>query len=117
MKRVAVTNTTRGTELASAAGLATSAWERLRGLLGTTSPGGGLVLDPCASVHMFGMRYPLDVVFADDRAVVRRVIPQLRPWRVTGWVRGARYAIELPAGTAARTGTVAGDQLELREIP
>lgn len=118
MKHVAVANTTRGSQLASRAGLTTSALERMRGLLGTASlaEGEGLVLDPCASVHMFGMRYPLDVVFADEAAVVREVVAELRPWHMTGWIRGARYAIELPAGTAARTGTEPGDQLEIREI-
>lgn len=116
MKRVAVVNTTRGTQLASHVGLTTTALERLRGLLGTAHPGEGLVLEPCASVHMFGMAYPLDIIFADQAAVVRRVVAELRPWRMTGWVRGARYAIELPAGTASRTGTVPGDQLEIREI-
>lgn len=116
MKHVAVANTTRGSQLASRAGLTTSALERMRGLLGTASlaEGEGLVLDPCASVHMFGMRYALDVIFADQDQTVREVVRDLRPWRMTGWVRGARYAIELPTGAAADTRL--GDQLEIREI-
>jgi hypothetical protein len=32
---------------------------------------------------------------------------------MVAWVRGARDCLELPAGAAAASGTVAGDQLEL----
>jgi uncharacterized membrane protein (UPF0127 family) len=50
-------------------------------------------------------------VDGDDRVV--RVVERLRPWRMVAWVRGARDCLELPAGAAAASGTVAGDQLEL----
>jgi hypothetical protein len=29
---------------------------------------------------------------------VLHVVRSLRPWRITRWVRGARYAVELRAG-------------------
>ena len=36
-------------------------------------PGEGLLLTPCSSVHMYGMRFPLDVAFLD------RVVPHAAP--------------------------------------
>ena len=49
--------------------LAASIFARARGLLDTTANWGDgsriLVLIPCKSVHTIGMRYALDVAFAD----------------------------------------------------
>jgi len=117
LRTVEVHNLSRGVMLAGRGRVAETAWERMRGLLGTdTLPEGeAMVIAPCNSVHSLFMRYPFDVVFAGPDQVVRRVIAQVPPWRMTAPVWGARYAIELPAGAAARSHTVAGDQLEIRE--
>lgn len=87
--------------------------DRLVGLLGHASlaEDEGLWIEPCNSVHMFGMRFPIDVVFVDAEGRVVRVVDTLRPWRMTLPVRGARAALEIPAGAAARTRTEAGDLL------
>ncbi|MFA6031017.1 MAG: DUF192 domain-containing protein [Elusimicrobiota bacterium] len=88
---------------------------RLVGLLGRSAlgRGEGLWLVPCSQVHMFFMRFPIDVVFLDAKGRVLQVVRELRPWRVSPWVRGAHSALELPAGGAA--GVVdAGDVLEMR---
>ena len=50
-----------------------SAFGRMRGLLGRDGlePGSGMLIDRAGSVHMFFMRFPIDVVFlARDRTVV-----------------------------------------------
>jgi uncharacterized membrane protein (UPF0127 family) len=113
-----IRNATRGSIVAERAGLALGAWERLVGLLGRSGldEGDGLWLEPCDSVHMLGMRFPIDVAFLDGEGRVLRTAEPLRPWRATWPVRGARCALELPAVTLRRTGTQAGDQL-LREAP
>ncbi len=91
---------------------------RLCGLLGRRAleDREGLLIRPAASVHMFGMRFAVDVVFLDRRMVVVKVVAGLRPWRVAG-CRGARDALELPAGAAARRGVVTGERLALLEAP
>ena len=111
-----VRNLTRDSVLADRAAHARTILTRLRGLLGTSGLAGGtgLVIEPCSSVHMFGMRYPLDVVFADREGVVVGVVEDLRPWGMTTVYRGARYAIELPVGVVSASGTELGDTLELR---
>ena len=60
---------------------------------------------------MWFMRFAIDAVFVDRAGKVVRVAPDLAPWRFAILARGARDVIELPAGTAARTGTQAGDEL------
>lgn len=77
--------------------------ERLRGLIGRDrlEHGRALVIDGAHQVHTFGLTYSLDVVFCDAEWVVRHVVVDMSPRRVTRWVRGARYVIELPAGSIA----------------
>jgi uncharacterized membrane protein (UPF0127 family) len=94
-----------------------SAFGRMRGLLGRDGlePGSGMLIDRAPSVHMFFMRFPIDVVFLDrDRRVVG-VRHGLRPWRVAG-ARHAVAALELPAGAAAVVGLAEGDVLALENL-
>jgi uncharacterized membrane protein (UPF0127 family) len=87
---------------------------RMRGLLGRSGleTGEGLLIRPTNSVHMFFMRFPIDVVFLDRELVVRKVVAALAPWRMAG-CRGASSALELPAGEASRRGLQVGDRLVL----
>src|SRR5262245_29428754 len=90
-------------------------WTRLRGLLGTRrlEDGEGLWIKPSNQVHMFGMRYAIDVVFLDDAGRVLHVVHALQPNRISPRVKGATSVLELPAGTAARVALVAGAQVEI----
>lgn len=70
---------------------------RLLGLAFLTrrEAGAGLLIPRCASVHTFGMRFPLDLFFLDERGeplVVRRRVP---PCRMV-FVRGAAAVLEVP---------------------
>jgi uncharacterized membrane protein (UPF0127 family) len=93
-----------------------SSFARARGLLGRSGlePGDGMLIDAAPSVHMFFMRFPIDVVFLDRDWKVVRVVHRLRPWRVVG-ARRAVAALELPAGAAAEAGIEEGDVLSLEE--
>jgi uncharacterized membrane protein (UPF0127 family) len=93
-----------------------SSFARMRGLLGRSGlePGTGMLIDAAPSVHMFFMRFPIDVVFLDRDWKVVRVVHGLRPWRVAG-ARRAVAALELPAGAAAQVGIEEGDMLSLEE--
>jgi uncharacterized protein len=77
--------------------------ERALGLLGRAPlrAGEGLWLEPCGSIHTWGMRTPIDALFLDQELRVLRVTRGLRPWRI-GWApRDTRSVVELPAGAAA----------------
>ena len=90
-------------------------WTRLRGLLGTRrlESGQGLWIKPCNQVHMFGMRYAIDVVFLDDTGRIVGLTEALAPWRVSPLVKAATSVIELPAGTIAQTGLAAGQAITI----
>jgi len=88
--------------------------ERKQGLLGRDqlAEGGAMILAPCAAVHTWFMRFPIDVVFAARDGTVVKIAAATRPWRIAiGW--GAFAAIELPSGTASRCGLKVGDRLKI----
>ena len=92
--------------------LAESFWTKFRGLMGRASlPGDeGMLFRPAGSIHMFFMRFPIDVVFCDGDLRVVKVVRDLKPWR-TAAARGAKVTIELAVGAAS--GLEPGDELQL----
>jgi len=95
--------------------VADSFFSRAFGLIprGSLRDGEGLLITKTSSITMVFMRFPIDAVFVDRKGRVVRVAADLPPWHLATVARGAREVIELPAGTAARTGTQAGDELVL----
>jgi uncharacterized protein len=112
-RRVRVVNETRGAVLAERAVVADTFWRRFKGLLGRDglAPGEGMVIEPCGSIHMLGMRFAIDALHLDDRGRVVKVVRELAPNRLGPLVRRSRTVVELPAGTAAATGTAEGDRV------
>lgn len=83
---------------------ATSWWARFRGLMlrRTLPEGAGLRIEPCSSIHMMFMRFPIDAVFYDRDYRVTKVARRVRPWvGISAGGRGTRGVIELPAGAAS----------------
>lgn len=87
---------------------------RTRGLLGRDSlaDGAALIIAPCSSIHTFGMRFPIDVVFVNREGYVLKTRANMPRGRLTGALR-AFAVVELPAGAIARTGVWPGDKLVL----
>jgi uncharacterized protein len=110
-----VENITRGTVVAERVRVARSTRDRTVGLLNRDglADDEGLWIERSPSIHMFFMRFPIDAVFVGSDGRVTKVVPDLKPWRVVWWARGARDCLELAAGTAARSGTQPGDELRL----
>ncbi len=108
-----VENVTRGTTVGDRIRVAASSIDRTVGLLRTPglTAGEGLWIERAPSIHMFFMRYAIDAIFVDRDGRVTKVVPNLRPWRVVLWARGARDCLELDAGAAAVSKTQSGDQL------
>ncbi len=122
-KPMRAVNLTRGTVLCSrledAGGLAGQG----RGLLGRTGlePGTGMLFEngrftPFMWMHMFFMRFAIDIVFLGRGDRVVRINQGLKPWRVSSVVFGARRALELPAGASDESSTQIGDQIALETI-
>ena len=115
MKRgLRLLNVTRSTILATDLAIAEGFWERGRGLLGRKElrPGEGLVISRCRSIHMWGMRFAIDVIFVDRAWRVVALKRGVRPWALTPPVWGAWATVELPQGTIERSMVSIGDQLE-----
>ena len=114
-RSVRVLNTTRGTVLAERCTVASSWIDRMVGLLRSPEPQPlhGLWIDRTSSIHMFFMRYPLDVVFVDRDCRVTKVVERLAPWRAILWAPGSRDCVELGVGSIALSATRRGDRLEV----
>lgn len=72
----------------------------------------GLLLTPCNSIHMFFMKFPLDIVFLNEQNEIIDFYPQLPPGKRTKVVRGAVAALELPSGTIEEFSIEIGDRLD-----
>ena len=62
-------------------------------LLADLPRGTALLIPRCRSLHTFGMRFPIDVVFLDGAGRPLREVRGLRPRRVV-WCRGAAAVLE-----------------------
>ena len=113
-----VENLTRGQTLVRAGRVASSFFARMRGLIGSAppAPGEGLLIIPCSSVHTHFMRFPIDVLYVNAAQTVVGIDHTLSPWHVGRFYRPVRFVLELPAGTAQRTTTQVGDQLQLQGL-
>jgi len=83
--------------------IARGARARLLGLalLGEPPRGWALLIPKCRSVHTFGMRFNLDVVFMDARGEFVRVVLGVPPGRFVS-CRRACAVLEAPAGELER---------------
>ena len=108
-------NPTRNTTIASKVRIAQNPWERMKGLLGDSSlpSGEALVITHCQSIHMFFMKFPIDVIFCDRQDKVVGLCAGIKPFYLSPIFFKASYAIELPVGSIAVSSTQLGDQIEM----
>lgn len=102
----------RGHDMGVDVSITETARERMRGLLGRSALGSGeaLLLDRCGSVHTFGMRFAIDVVFLDRRhciVAIHHVVPRRRVL----FSPRATHTLEMPASSARQCGLTVGDTL------
>jgi uncharacterized membrane protein (UPF0127 family) len=86
---------------------------RRRGLLGTSGVEGALWITRCPSVHMMGMRYPIDVAVVDRDGTVL-LVATLRPWLgMTRFRRRASATVEAASGSMSDWGVRPGSVLTI----
>jgi uncharacterized membrane protein (UPF0127 family) len=109
-----IRNVTRRTLIGDSISSAETSVERRTGLLKHThlEEGAGLWIVPCESIHMFFMKFALDVIYLDKKKRVRKVVVNLKPWRISACL-SAHSVIELPVGTIERSRTEPGDEFEI----
>jgi uncharacterized membrane protein (UPF0127 family) len=95
--------------------------ERVQGWLGrgSVAAGEGLLIVPCGSIHMVGMRFAIDVAFLDRRGRVLKLCRDVAPGRLA-WAPWSALllpwrvmALELPAGALAAAGVQKSQVLRL----
>ncbi|WP_129128313.1 DUF192 domain-containing protein [Geomonas oryzae] len=106
---------TSGREIASRVAVADTFFSRLKGLLGREElpSGEAMWIRPCRSVHSFGMKFPIDVVFLDRDMRVVAMTKGLRPGRVSAPPVKACSVLELPVGVLDAAATVIGNRIEI----
>lgn len=72
----------------------------------------GFLIENCSSIHTFWMRYSIDVIFLDKKNLVLAIYHNIKPFRVTPFIRNAYYALELKPGTIEKTSLEVGDLVQ-----
>jgi uncharacterized protein len=110
-----ISNLTHNTRIASRVKIAKDPWARMKGLLGAKdfSPGEALIITHCQSIHMFFMKFPIDVIFCDRQDRVVGLCLDIKPFCLSPIFFKASYAIELPSGTITASQTQIGDQIKV----
>jgi uncharacterized membrane protein (UPF0127 family) len=105
-----------GVVLARELELASDSQTRRRGLLGRLgiAEGSAMIIAPCNAIHMFFMKFAIDVVFADRDGRVVKLCRNVRPWRMAIGL-GGFAAIELSAGSIDQARVVKGDVLRIAQ--
>lgn len=95
---------------------AESVIDRMRGLLGRSSlpRDTGMLLQPCGSIHMWFMRFPIDAAFLDGNLRVLKITRNLQPWRMAFAPQGTRCVLETASGVLDHLQT--GDRLAMEEF-
>ena len=108
-------DTDTGLVVADRVTVATTRSERRRGLLGRShlEPGEALLIAPCNGVHMFFMRFAIDMLALDKNGVVVDAVSELKPWRIRLPRHGSYSVLELPAGTLVKTQTKIGHRIDI----
>jgi hypothetical protein len=114
---VFLVNKTKATNLGNV-DVANSFFSRFKGLMMVKNLERGLILKlpsdrsrRASAIHMFFMRIPLDVIFADSEKKVVDIVT-LDPWTTYTPRAPARYVIELEKGKLKESNTEIGDELD-----
>jgi uncharacterized protein len=96
--------------------MADSFFKRFKGLMFRKDPikNEGLWIVPCNAVHMFFMKFPLDIVLLNEQNEVVELHHCLQPWKMTKPVKKAHSTLELPAGSAEKLGIRIGSILQIK---
>ena len=111
---------TIGKVIANRVELADTFWKRFLGLMFRRKfPNGNALFfnlqkSSSCSIHMFFVRFPIDLLYLDSRFMVVELHMKLKPWQIYIPKTVAKYIIELPAGTISRSKVKIGHKIKLQ---
>ncbi len=93
-----------------------SFYHNAKGLLGESDlqENSGMLFENCKSIHMFGMKIPLDIVFLAQDGEVLKYVKNLKPWGIAFCFK-ASMTLELPVGTIVKQSLKNNMKLEIQE--
>lgn len=111
-----ILNTTKNTVIAQKGTVADTFLPRMTGLLNKKSlrVDEALIITKCQSIHMFFMRFSIDVIFVDKNNCVVGLVERIKPFRLSPIFPRSNYAIEVSEGTIVQTKTSIGDKIEIK---
>jgi uncharacterized protein len=112
-------NVTRNQVIVDQLEIADSPSSRRRGLLGHTPLGlrDGMLIQPCRWIHMFGMKFAIDVLYLNRAGTVVALTESLPPGRIDRPVLRAYGVVEMAAGAIRHHGIRKGDILKAQVCP
>jgi uncharacterized protein len=115
-KYCTIVNTTTGEVIADKVKIAQTFVSRSVGLLDRVSllKGEALVINPCNSIHMFFMKFSIDVLYLDKNNRIIKIVTDLKPWRLSQALF-AQKVVELESGTIAQMRIKCGDIVKIQE--
>lgn len=118
MKKVKVRNVSKNCIIIENAEIADTFIARLCGLVGKENleENTGLIIIPCNSIHMYGMKFEIDAIFVDKDNIICHIIHAMKKMKISPIVRQAKYVIEVPSGTAKQLNIELNDRIELIKL-
>ncbi|MBI2141455.1 DUF192 domain-containing protein [Candidatus Woesearchaeota archaeon] len=115
-----VKNATRNTIIASRSRIADSAVGRAVGLMFSKPTQAAMVLkfakETPVSLHTFFVFFPIDIILADGGLRVVELLKAMPPFSTYSARQKAKFVIEVPSGTIAKSKTRVGDRLTFLRI-
>lgn len=111
-----ILNQSKNSCIAEDAILADSFMSRMVGLLrhDRLESGKGVIITRCNSIHMFFMRFAIDVIFIDKKDNVVGLVENILPNRLSKIYWKATRAIEVPVGVIGSSQTGLGDHVTIQ---
>ena len=100
-------------KIASEIKKASSLWARTKGLLGSQklTSQQGLWIHPGKSIHTIGMTYNIDVIYIDKQQIVKKLVQNIAPFRLSFAAKNTYSVLELQAGKISESDIRVNDQL------
>jgi uncharacterized membrane protein (UPF0127 family) len=121
-----IINKTKGTVLCKTYEVANTTWKRTKGLMFRKAlpkdHGLLMVFDPPSrpGIWMFGMRFPIDIIFLDSQKRVIKVVENARPlglswktWRVYFPPEPVAFVLEIPSEKEKENRNKVGDEFDI----
>jgi uncharacterized protein len=111
-----ITNETKAKVLATNVIICDNLWSSMRGLMlrKELEKGQGLLIDlkkdKNASIHMFLVGFPIDVIWLNNEKLVVDTAQDIKPNTIVNPSKFARYIVELPKGTLTKKPVSFGDR-------